>query len=330
MPRRHPSGVVHRACHAPSALTCVVRPRSGEFFSGFQSYTTHAYGREGVRDRHFLPPPRRKRKKKDPLEFRVLFCGVWSCSHDPTLVLLVTTYDSLSQEPTYVVKATSWPLTAHARASRRLAAATARRGATAMPDTLSLKKPKRFSAIINLQIVVVRLRQPHAFVVANGHRVSFRPTKRRSNQTVQSKAWDEEVEDRPFTQVHKKQRKQARRQKTDLNSIDSIVMEVENNMGVSTVGNNSSAAVNAPVREAIVTSIKILTTTADDFRKLNSFLINNNVPFHTFALEEERKVKAVIKGVPIEIRQTRSRLTSNIKDAQSSRCTECTAVTVPR
>ncbi|GBP47634.1 Dynein regulatory complex protein 8 [Eumeta japonica] len=33
---------------------------AGEFFSGFQPHTTHAYGREGVRDRHFLPPPRRK------------------------------------------------------------------------------------------------------------------------------------------------------------------------------------------------------------------------------------------------------------------------------
>ncbi|GBP62451.1 Histone H2A [Eumeta japonica] len=28
MPRRLPSGVVHSACQAPSALTCVVRPRS--------------------------------------------------------------------------------------------------------------------------------------------------------------------------------------------------------------------------------------------------------------------------------------------------------------
>ncbi|GBP23738.1 hypothetical protein EVAR_13694_1 [Eumeta japonica] len=27
----------------------------GEFFSGFQSHTTHAYGREGVQDRHFNP-----------------------------------------------------------------------------------------------------------------------------------------------------------------------------------------------------------------------------------------------------------------------------------
>ncbi|GBP47450.1 Probable RNA-directed DNA polymerase from transposon BS [Eumeta japonica] len=59
MPRR-PPGVVHSACHAPSALACAVRPHSEEFFSGFQSHTTHVYEREGVQDRHFLPPPRRK------------------------------------------------------------------------------------------------------------------------------------------------------------------------------------------------------------------------------------------------------------------------------
>ncbi|GBP24879.1 hypothetical protein EVAR_14213_1 [Eumeta japonica] len=35
-------------------------------------------------------------------------------------------------------------------------------------------------------------------------------------------------------------------------------------------------------------------------RKLNAFLIKSNIPFHTFALEEERKVKAVIKGIPLE------------------------------
>ncbi|GBP90606.1 hypothetical protein EVAR_63619_1 [Eumeta japonica] len=39
----------------------------------------------------------------------------------------------------------------------------------------------------------------------------------------------------------------------------------------------------------------------DDFRKLNSYLIKSDIPFHTYALEEERKVKAVLKGVPVEI-----------------------------
>ncbi|GBP07012.1 Leucine--tRNA ligase, cytoplasmic [Eumeta japonica] len=64
MPRRLPPGVVHSACHAPSALACAVRPHSEKFFSGFQSHTTHAYEREDVQDKHFLPPPRRKRETK--------------------------------------------------------------------------------------------------------------------------------------------------------------------------------------------------------------------------------------------------------------------------
>ncbi|GBP00540.1 hypothetical protein EVAR_76848_1 [Eumeta japonica] len=89
MPRRLPPDVVHSARHAPSALACAVRPHSvklskssdlssdssrptqllyfqEEFFSGFQSHTTHAYGREGVQDRHFylLLAARGKQKKK--------------------------------------------------------------------------------------------------------------------------------------------------------------------------------------------------------------------------------------------------------------------------
>ncbi|GBP34199.1 Nucleic-acid-binding protein from transposon X-element [Eumeta japonica] len=54
--------------------------------------------------------------------------------------------------------------------------------------------------------------------------------------------------------------------------------------------------------------IKIITNIIEDFRKLNSYLIKSNIPFHTFALEEERKIKAVIKGVPIEIE------TESVKD----------------
>ncbi|GBP67556.1 hypothetical protein EVAR_98609_1 [Eumeta japonica] len=50
-----------------------------------------------------------------------------------------------------------------------------------------------------------------------------------------------------------------------------------------------------------VNGIKIILNSTDDFRKINKYLISNNIPFHTFALEEERKFKAVIKGVPTEI-----------------------------
>ncbi|GBP61901.1 hypothetical protein EVAR_41716_1 [Eumeta japonica] len=49
-------------------------------------------------------------------------------------------------------------------------------------------------------------------------------------------------------------------------------------------------------------SIKITapTITDDDFRGLNNYLINNNIAFHTYPLDEERKVKAVIRGIPVE------------------------------
>ncbi|GBP87561.1 Nucleic-acid-binding protein from transposon X-element [Eumeta japonica] len=49
-----------------------------------------------------------------------------------------------------------------------------------------------------------------------------------------------------------------------------------------------------------IQGIKISTGTIDGFRKLNAFLIKSNIHFHTFALEEERKVKAVIKGISLE------------------------------
>ncbi|GBP52223.1 hypothetical protein EVAR_87609_1 [Eumeta japonica] len=39
----------------------------------------------------------------------------------------------------------------------------------------------------------------------------------------------------------------------------------------------------------------------NDFRKLNSYLIKNNIPFHTYVIEEEREVIAVIKGISVKI-----------------------------
>ncbi|GBP70964.1 Nucleic-acid-binding protein from transposon X-element [Eumeta japonica] len=48
--------------------------------------------------------------------------------------------------------------------------------------------------------------------------------------------------------------------------------------------------------------IKISTGTIEDFRKLNAFFVKSNIPFYTFTLEEEKpKVKAVIKGIPLEL-----------------------------
>ncbi|GBP66346.1 hypothetical protein EVAR_88456_1 [Eumeta japonica] len=38
-----------------------------------------------------------------------------------------------------------------------------------------------------------------------------------------------------------------------------------------------------------------------DYRNLTRLLINGKIPFHTHPLDEERKIKAVIKGIPLEI-----------------------------
>ncbi|GBP82764.1 RNA-directed DNA polymerase from mobile element jockey [Eumeta japonica] len=47
--------------------------------------------------------------------------------------------------------------------------------------------------------------------------------------------------------------------------------------------------------------IKITVDSISDFRSLNSLLIKSNFPFHTYALEEERKIKAVLRNNPLEI-----------------------------
>ncbi|GBP34186.1 Nucleic-acid-binding protein from transposon X-element [Eumeta japonica] len=47
--------------------------------------------------------------------------------------------------------------------------------------------------------------------------------------------------------------------------------------------------------------IKITVPDVVTFRSLNKYLIENKVQFHTYALEEERKLKVVIRGVPEDI-----------------------------
>ncbi|GBP37863.1 Nucleic-acid-binding protein from transposon X-element [Eumeta japonica] len=46
--------------------------------------------------------------------------------------------------------------------------------------------------------------------------------------------------------------------------------------------------------------IKITCPDVETFRSLNRYLIDSKVKFHTYALEEERKVKAVIRGIPAD------------------------------
>ncbi|GBP87585.1 Probable RNA-directed DNA polymerase from transposon BS [Eumeta japonica] len=47
--------------------------------------------------------------------------------------------------------------------------------------------------------------------------------------------------------------------------------------------------------------IKITVPDVETFRSLNKYLIENKIQFHTYALEEERKLKVVIRGVPEDI-----------------------------
>ncbi|GBP89045.1 hypothetical protein EVAR_61709_1 [Eumeta japonica] len=46
--------------------------------------------------------------------------------------------------------------------------------------------------------------------------------------------------------------------------------------------------------------IKITYSNVETFRSLNKYLIDSKIKFHTYALEEERKVKAVIRDIPTD------------------------------
>ncbi|GBP67659.1 Probable RNA-directed DNA polymerase from transposon BS [Eumeta japonica] len=46
--------------------------------------------------------------------------------------------------------------------------------------------------------------------------------------------------------------------------------------------------------------IKIICPNVETFRSLNKYLVDSKVQFHTYALEEERKVKAVIRSIPVD------------------------------
>ncbi|GBP69246.1 hypothetical protein EVAR_96760_1, partial [Eumeta japonica] len=60
-----------------------------------------------------------------------------------------------------------------------------------------------------------------------------------------------------------------------------------------------------------------------DYRNLTRLLINGKIPFHTHPLDEERKIKAVIK-VSLEIQTDEVKMTSSIKVIPSAPCTDCT------
>ncbi|GBP44860.1 Nucleic-acid-binding protein from transposon X-element [Eumeta japonica] len=155
------------------------------------------------------------------------------------------------------------------------------------------------------------------------------PISEKSDNTL--KGSDEEAAN-SFKIVKRKSRKAARRQRknsTKNNSSDESdpTMEVELNHVKKLVHRDSPASpdkdktkwnfvsaectrmhINYTRAQNTKQGIRISTGTVEDFRKLNKFLISSNIPFHTFALEEERKIKVVIKGIPLEFE------TADIKD----------------
>ncbi|GBP26869.1 hypothetical protein EVAR_16449_1 [Eumeta japonica] len=48
-------------------------------------------------------------------------------------------------------------------------------------------------------------------------------------------------------------------------------------------------------------NIRITVPVIETFRSLNKYLIDNKIQFHTYALDEERKLKVVIPGIPEDI-----------------------------
>lgn len=63
-------------------------------------------------------------------------------------------------------------------------------------------------------------------------------------------------------------------------------------------GERRIAYVNA---RAVQQGIKVTVASAGDYRELNRLLRSRNIPFHTYALKEERQVRVVVRGVPSEI-----------------------------
>ncbi|GBP79254.1 hypothetical protein EVAR_87349_1 [Eumeta japonica] len=47
-------------------------------------------------------------------------------------------------------------------------------------------------------------------------------------------------------------------------------------------------------------SIKITCPDVETFRSVNKYFVDSKVQFHTYALEEERKIKIVIRGIPAD------------------------------
>ncbi|GBP67597.1 hypothetical protein EVAR_98651_1 [Eumeta japonica] len=135
---------------------------------------------------------------------------------------------------------------------------------------------------------------------------------------------DPENADNTFSLVkskknNNKKARLARRRKSDANDMETeqTPSAATNTAGPSPRSDSPRTEIQVPVDTNMVPAglhinyskavrvadenIKILSPDVETFRRLNKYLINSKVQFHTYALKEERKHKIVIRGVPDNI-----------------------------
>ncbi|GBP59700.1 hypothetical protein EVAR_48668_1 [Eumeta japonica] len=120
-----------------------------------------------------------------------------------------------------------------------------------------------------------------------------------SNTTVKSS--DEEKQDEhTFQVIKRKHKKVARQLRKSSNKSRVSNMDIEPCKGKLAEHTYSSASPVPSISQASTADHKQPRIQNPTIRRLNSLLIKNNLPFHIYALKEERKVKAVLKGILLE------------------------------
>ncbi|GBP21227.1 Nucleic-acid-binding protein from transposon X-element [Eumeta japonica] len=126
---------------------------------------------------------------------------------------------------------------------------------------------------------------------------------------------DSEEDDRFTTVVNKKRSRRLRKRRSTANNSPSMDIDTQSAAPTKFIDSPASpVSPDAPVaRPSKISGAKptappkikppppIYLREKADFRSLNSLLIKSNIPFHTYALEEERKIKAVLRNIPLEI-----------------------------
>ncbi|GBP62761.1 Nucleic-acid-binding protein from transposon X-element [Eumeta japonica] len=112
---------------------------------------------------------------------------------------------------------------------------------------------------------------------------------------------EEEQEDLSFKVIQRKCKRVARRLRKSSNESRDSDMDTEPCKGKPMEYTDSPASPVPFISQKSVVGHKQTTLKQNPtLRKLNTLLIKSDLPFHTYALEEERKVKAVLKGTPFE------------------------------